>query len=32
VYHVLYDECSPSEAVYRLMTRTLKHELEGMTA
>lgn len=32
VYHVLYDECSPSEAVYRLMTRTLKHELEGMSA
>ncbi len=31
VYHVLYDEYSPSEAVYRLMTRTLKHELEGMT-
>jgi glycerol-3-phosphate dehydrogenase (NAD(P)+) len=27
IYHVLYDETSPKEAVNRLMTRTLKQEL-----
>jgi glycerol-3-phosphate dehydrogenase (NAD(P)+) len=26
VYHVLYDDFSPEEAVYRLMTRELKSE------
>ncbi|MDM8523584.1 NAD(P)H-dependent glycerol-3-phosphate dehydrogenase [Desulfococcaceae bacterium HSG8] len=25
-YHILYDDISPKEAVYRLMTRDLKHE------
>ncbi|MDM8551230.1 NAD(P)H-dependent glycerol-3-phosphate dehydrogenase [Desulfobacterales bacterium HSG2] len=25
-YHILYDDVSPKEAVYRLMTRDLKHE------
>jgi len=25
-YHILYDDVSPKEAVYRLMTRNLKHE------
>ncbi len=28
VYYVLYDDRSPSNAVHRLMTRTLKHELD----
>lgn len=28
VYHVLYEDLSPKEAVHRLMTRTLKHELD----
>lgn len=28
VYHILYDECSPKEAVYRLMTRELKSEMD----
>ncbi len=27
-YHILYDDVSPKEAVYRLMTRDLKHELD----
>jgi len=26
IYHILYDNVSPKEAVYRLMTRDLKHE------
>ncbi len=26
IYHILYDDVSPKEAVYRLMTRDLKHE------
>ncbi|RLC15568.1 MAG: glycerol-3-phosphate dehydrogenase [Deltaproteobacteria bacterium] len=28
-YHILYDDVSPKEAVYRLMTRDLKHELDA---
>jgi len=28
VYHILYDDISPKEAVHRLMTRDLKHELD----
>jgi glycerol-3-phosphate dehydrogenase (NAD(P)+) len=28
VYRILYDDLSPKEAVHRLMTRTLKHELD----
>ena len=28
VYHILYDDVSPKEAVHRLMTRDLKHELD----
>jgi glycerol-3-phosphate dehydrogenase (NAD(P)+) len=28
VYHVLYDDIAPKEAVHRLMTRTLKQELD----
>ncbi len=28
VYHILYDDVSPKEAAYRLMTRDLKHELD----
>jgi glycerol-3-phosphate dehydrogenase (NAD(P)+) len=28
IYHILYDNVSPKEAVYRLMTRNLKHELD----
>jgi glycerol-3-phosphate dehydrogenase (NAD(P)+) len=28
MYHILYEEASPQEAVYRLMTRDLKQELE----
>ena len=28
VYHVLYDDITPKEAVRRLMTRDLKHELD----
>jgi len=28
VYHVLYDDVAPKEAVRRLMTRDLKHELD----
>jgi glycerol-3-phosphate dehydrogenase (NAD(P)+) len=28
VYHILYDDVSPTEAVHRLMTRDLKHELD----
>jgi glycerol-3-phosphate dehydrogenase (NAD(P)+) len=28
VYHILYDGISPKEAVYRLMTRDLKQELD----
>lgn len=28
-YHVLYDDVSPKEAVYRLMTRDLKDELDA---
>ncbi|MCB2168464.1 MAG: NAD(P)H-dependent glycerol-3-phosphate dehydrogenase [Deltaproteobacteria bacterium] len=28
MYRILYEEASPQEAVYRLMTRDLKHELE----
>lgn len=30
VYHVLYDDIAPKEAVHRLMTRTLKQELDEM--
>ncbi len=29
VYHILYDNTSPQEALYRLMTRDLRHETEG---
>jgi len=28
VYHILYDDVSPKEAAYRLMTRNLKNELD----
>ena len=28
VYHVLYDDVSPKDAVHRLMTRDLKQELD----
>jgi glycerol-3-phosphate dehydrogenase (NAD(P)+) len=28
VYHILYDNIAPKEAVHRLMTRDLKHELD----
>jgi glycerol-3-phosphate dehydrogenase (NAD(P)+) len=28
VYHVLYDDIPPKEAVHRLMTRDLKQELD----
>ena len=28
MYHILYDGASPREAVYRLMTRDLKQEIE----
>jgi len=28
VYHVLYDDIAPKEAVKRLMTRNLKQELD----
>jgi glycerol-3-phosphate dehydrogenase (NAD(P)+) len=28
MYRILYEDASPQEAVYRLMTRDLKHELE----
>lgn len=28
VYHILYDDVSPKEAVHKLMTRDLKHELD----
>jgi len=28
VYHILYDDVSPREALHRLMTRDLKHELD----
>jgi glycerol-3-phosphate dehydrogenase (NAD(P)+) len=28
MYHILYDDLPPKEAVYRLMTRELKHELD----
>jgi glycerol-3-phosphate dehydrogenase (NAD(P)+) len=28
VYHVLYDDLSPKEAVFQLMTRDLKDEIE----
>jgi len=28
VYHILYDDIAPKEAVHRLMTRDLKHELD----
>ena len=28
IYHILYEDLSPKEAVYRLMTRTLKQELD----
>jgi glycerol-3-phosphate dehydrogenase (NAD(P)+) len=28
MYHILYDGTSPREAVYRLMTRDLKQEIE----
>jgi glycerol-3-phosphate dehydrogenase (NAD(P)+) len=28
VYHILYDDISPREALHRLMTRDLKHELD----
>jgi glycerol-3-phosphate dehydrogenase (NAD(P)+) len=28
VYHILYDDVSPRDALHRLMTRDLKHELD----
>jgi glycerol-3-phosphate dehydrogenase (NAD(P)+) len=28
-YHILYDDVSPKDALYRLMTRDLKHELDN---
>lgn len=28
-YHILYDDVSPKDALYRLMTRDLKHELDS---
>jgi glycerol-3-phosphate dehydrogenase (NAD(P)+) len=28
VYHIIYDKLSPEETVGRLMTRSLKHELD----
>jgi glycerol-3-phosphate dehydrogenase (NAD(P)+) len=28
IYHILYEDLPPKEAVYRLMTRELKHELD----
>ena len=28
IYHVLYDNVSPKDALFRLMTRDLKHELD----
>jgi glycerol-3-phosphate dehydrogenase (NAD(P)+) len=28
IYHILYEDLAPKEAVYRLMTRTLKQELD----
>jgi glycerol-3-phosphate dehydrogenase (NAD(P)+) len=28
IYHILYDDISPKEALYRLMTRDLKQELD----
>ncbi len=28
IYHILYDDISPKEALYRLMTRNLKQELD----
>jgi len=28
IHHILYDDVSPKEAVYRLMTRDLRHEAE----
>jgi glycerol-3-phosphate dehydrogenase (NAD(P)+) len=28
IYHILYEDVAPKEAVYRLMTRTLKQELD----
>lgn len=28
IYHILYEDLEPKEAVYRLMTRTLKQELD----
>ncbi len=28
IYHILYDDASPSEALHRLMTRDLRHELD----
>lgn len=28
IYHILYDDLSPKEAVHRLMTRELRHELD----
>jgi glycerol-3-phosphate dehydrogenase (NAD(P)+) len=28
IYHVLYDDVSPKDALFRLMTRDLKHELD----
>jgi glycerol-3-phosphate dehydrogenase (NAD(P)+) len=28
VYNILYEDCSPKEALFRLMTRDLKHEYE----
>ena len=28
VYHILYDDIAPKEALHRLMTRDLKHELD----
>jgi glycerol-3-phosphate dehydrogenase (NAD(P)+) len=28
IYYILYEDMPPKEAVYRLMTRELKHELD----
>jgi glycerol-3-phosphate dehydrogenase (NAD(P)+) len=28
MYHILYDDLSPEEALHRLMTRDLKNELD----
>ena len=30
IYHILYDDASPKEALHKLMTRGLKHELDEL--